>query len=198
MISKILMAVLSAVVALPAAAGDFSIDTSHSYVSFKVQHMVVSKTKGQFNDWSGKISLAEDMAKSSVEVTINVASIDTADEDRDEHLRSPDFFDVENSPTMTFKSKRIDKRGGKYVAYGDLTIKGVTKTVALVFTLNGPITDPWSNERIGIEVEPLTIDRQEYGLTWSKTMETGGLMVGNDVTIDIALEAVAAKAKDPA
>ena len=111
MIKKLALALVAAAVALPVTATDFSIDTAHSYVSFKVPHMVVSKTKGQFNDWSGTIRLAEDMAQSSVEVTINVASIDTANEDRDKHLRSSDFFDAEKQPTMTFVSKRVDKRG---------------------------------------------------------------------------------------
>jgi len=191
MFLKACAAVLSAAVAIPAMATEFAIDTAHSYVSFKVPHMVVSKTKGQFNDWSGTIKLADDVEKSSVEVTIQVASIDTANEDRDKHLRSADFFDVDKAPTITFKSRRVEKRGEKYVAYGDLTIKSTTKTVALNFKLNGPINDPWGNTRIGVEVEPLTIDRTEYGLTWSKAMETGGLVVGNDVTIELAVEAMA-------
>lgn len=194
MFKRITLTVLAAAIALPLAAGEFSIDTAHSSVGFKVAHMVVSKTRGSFQDFGGTIRLDHnDITNSSVEVTIETSSIYTANEDRDNHLKSPDFFDVEHNPTITFKSGKIKKNGSGYIAIGNLTIKGNTRLVELPFEVNGPITDPWGNQRIGIEIEPITIDRQEFGLIWSKTIEAGGLMVGDEVTIELEVEAVQAK-----
>lgn len=195
---RVLITLIAVVLALPAAAADFDIDTAHSSVSFKVAHMVVSKTRGSFTDFTGTIHIEDDVAKSSVEVTIDVNSIDTANEDRDKHLRGADFFDAENFPTMTFKSVEIKKLGSRYFAHGDLTIKGTTRRVALPFTITGRITDPWGNERIGIDIEPFTINRQDYGISFSKVLEAGGLIVGNEITIDIDVEAVKAKAETKA
>ena len=191
---RFLIALFVAALAAPAAAADYKIDTAHSSVAFKVSHMVVSKTRGAFTDFNGVISLDEnDVTKSSVEVTIAVASIDTANEDRDEHLRAADFFDAEKYPAITFKSNGVEKIGGGYIAHGELTMKGVTKKVSIPFEMSGPITDPWGNERIGISTESITIDRQDYGISFSRTMEAGGLVVGNDVIIEIEVEAVKAK-----
>jgi polyisoprenoid-binding protein YceI len=191
---KLSLIVLATLVALPVAATEFAIDMTHSSVGFKVAHMVVAKTRGSFQDFSGTIRLDEnDLTKSSVEVTIETASIYTANEDRDNHLRSADFFDAENNPTITFTSGKIEKDGTGYIATGNLTIKGNTRLVELPFQLNGPITDPWGNRRIGVEIEPITIDRREFGLTWSKTIETGGLVVGDEVTIELEVEAVELK-----
>lgn len=188
--------VLAAVFALPAFAAELAIDSAHSSVSFKVTHLVVSTVRGSFQAIEGTINLDEkDMTKSSVEVTIAANSVNTGNEKRDEHLRSADFFDTEKFDAITFKSKSIEKNGSGYVATGDLTIKGNTREMRLPFEMNGPITDPWGNTRIGVHIIPVTIDRQDFGLTWSKTLEAGGLMVGNDVTIEIDLEAVEAKSE---
>jgi polyisoprenoid-binding protein YceI len=194
MFRKLSLTALAVLVAQPVSATEFTIDVAHSSVGFKVAHMVVSKTRGSFQDFAGTIRLDEnDLSNSSVEVTIDAASIYTANEERDDHLRSPDFFDAENSPTIRFKSGRIEKNGKGFIATGNLTIKGSTRLVELPFQLNGPITDPWGNQRIGVEIEPITIDRREFGLTWSKTIEAGGLMVGDEVTIELEVEAVELK-----
>lgn len=123
-------------------------------------------------------------------MTIDVASIDTANDKRDEHLRSADFFDAQKHPQITFNSSSVRDVPGGFVATGDLTIKDITRRIDLPFAVNGPITDPWGNTRIGVEIEPITIDRREFGLTWSQTLETGGLLVGNEVDVEIEVEAV--------
>ncbi|OPY91412.1 MAG: hypothetical protein A4E73_02035 [Syntrophaceae bacterium PtaU1.Bin231] len=176
------------------AAETFVIDASHSVVGFSVRHMMVANTKGTFSDVKGTvIADPNDLAKSSVEVTIAVASIDTNNADRDNHLRSPDFFDVGKFPTMTFKSTKIEKRGDGYVATGILTIKAVSKEIALPFSVSGPVTDPWGNVRYGLEFEKIKINRKDFGLSWSKVMETGGLVVGDEVTIELGAELVKQK-----
>lgn len=191
MLSRMTLTILAAFAALPAAANDFIIDTAHSSVNFKVDHMVISKVRGSFQEFEGAIHLdQEDISNSKVDVAINVDSIDTTNTKRDDHLRSADFFDVTNHPRITFISTSVEKTADGYLAAGDLTIKGTTRRVELPFAINGPIIDPWGNERIGIEIEPITIDRQQYGLTWSQVLETGGLMVGNDVEIELEVEAV--------
>jgi polyisoprenoid-binding protein YceI len=156
--------------------------------------MVVSTVRGSFGEFGGTIYLdGEDLTKSSVEVTIDAASIDTANEQRDNHLRSADFFDVENHPEIAFKSGSIKKDGDRYIAVGNLTIRGNTRLVELPFTVKGPIDDPWGNRRIGVKIDPITIDRKEFGLMWSKALETGGLVVGDEVTIELAVAAVSPK-----
>lgn len=178
------------------AAETYVIDPTHSNVGFKVTHLMVSKVRGHFDTFEGTIQLdPSDVTKSSVEVSIDVASINTGNEDRDKHLRSPDFFDAETYPRITFKSTSVEKSGdSSYIATGNLTIRDTTRTVALPFEMSGPITDPWGNTRIGIEIEPVTIDRQDYGVSWSKAMDAGGVVVSDDVTMDLAAEAVKKKA----
>lgn len=176
------------------AAETFVIDASHSVVGFSVRHMMVANTKGTFSDVKGTVVADPgDLAKSGVEVTIAVASINTNNTDRDNHLRSPDFFDVAKFPTITFKSTKIEKRGDGYVATGILTIKGTSKEIALPFTVSGPITDPWGNVRYGLEFDKVRINRKDFGLTWNKVMETGGLVVGDEVTIELGVELVKQK-----
>jgi polyisoprenoid-binding protein YceI len=189
---------LTAALALPAAAAEFTIDIAHSSVNFKVAHMVISKVRGSFQTFEGTINLdQEDIAKSSVHVTIEVASIDTANEKRDEHLRSADFFDAANHPQITFKSTSVRKSAEGYVATGDLSIRGTTHRVELPFTIKGPITDPWGSRRVGFEIDPIMIDRREFGLSWSQALETGGLIVGDEVDIELEVEAIeVAKADD--
>lgn len=175
------------------AADTYTIDRSHSSVQFIVRHLVVTKVKGEFNEYTGTILYDDkDITKSSVEVTIKATSIDTKDAKRDDHLRSPDFFDVAKFPEVTFKSKRIEKAGDGYAAVGDLTMHGVTKEIRIPFTIAGVITDPWGNTRLGLSAET-AINRQDYGVSWSKKLDNGGLVAGDDVTIELEIEAVKAK-----
>ena len=173
------------------AASTWNIDPTHSAIHFAVRHMVVSKTRGRFARWSGK--LVFDPARpsaSSVEVTIDPASIDTADAQRDAHLRSPDFFDVEKFPTASFKSTRIEDAGrDRYRVTGDLTLHGVTRPVVLDATYEGTGKDPWGGERAGFSAS-VTVDRKDFGLEWNKALETGGLLVGEKVELTLEVEAV--------
>ncbi len=176
-------------IAISASGADkFALDQVHSTLGFSVRHLVISKTRGSFHDAVATVMYDDkDITKSSVDVTIKIASIDTDNEDRDNHLKGPEFFDVEKFPDMTFKSKRIEKVKDGYVAIGDFTIRDVTKEIKLPFQIVGIVEDPWGNTKMGVEAS-ITIDRQDYGLTWSKTIETGGLVVGNDVDIELSLE----------
>jgi polyisoprenoid-binding protein YceI len=175
----------------PAAAADlYELDPVHSSVAFGVRHMVITTVKGKFNKFSGRMLYdPENLAQSSVEVKIEAASIDTDNEKRDGHLRSPDFLEVEKHPEIAFNSTRIEKSGDGFVAHGQLTIRGVTKDVAIPFTLAGPVKDAWGGLRIGAEGQ-LTIDRRDWGLTWNQALEAGGVLVGNDVRIELNVQAV--------
>lgn len=174
------------------SAEKYNIDTSHSEVEFSVKHMVISTVKGNFNDFSGTIMYDEENpANSSVDVTIQAASIDTDNTDRDNHLRNEDFFYVEEYPEITFKSTNVQKTDDGYIMTGDLTMRGVTKQVDIPFTITGKVVDPWGNIRIGAEGS-LSVDRQEYGISWSKTMDAGGLVVSDKVGIELHIEAIAA------
>ncbi len=175
------------------AADTFTIDPVHSSVGFSVKHMVVSNVKGQFNDFAGTITYDEkDIAKWSVQVTIKAASIDTRDDKRNTHLKSPDFLDVEKYPEITFKSTKIEKSGDGYVATGNLTMHGVTKEIKIPFTLAGVITDPMGNVRLGVSALT-SLNRQDYGVSWSKKLDNGGLIAGDEVAIDLEVEAVKPK-----
>ena len=172
------------------AADTFVIDSSHSSVGFSVKHMMISNVKGTFDNFEGTIMYDPDNpAGSSVEFSLEVASIDTRNEKRDDHLRSDEFFDAANHKHITFKSSKVSKKGDKWIAAGDLTIRGVTKPVEIAFTVNGPIQNPWGQTVMGFDITPLVIDRTEYGLNWSKTLEAGGVVVGDDVTLDLQIEA---------
>jgi polyisoprenoid-binding protein YceI len=152
--------------------------------------MVISKVHGRFAKWSGTIELDEqDLTRSSVDVRIDAASLDTQVADRDAHLRSPDFLDVAKYPELTFRSKRIDRAGEGYRVVGDLTLHGVTKEVALEADFAGTGKDPWGNERAGFAAKA-SLDRREFGLVWNAALETGGVLVGEKVEITIELEAV--------
>jgi polyisoprenoid-binding protein YceI len=173
------------------AADEYKIDKSHSKVGFSVRHMMLSTVDGRFTDFDGVIRYDEaDPLKSSVDVTIKSASINTDSEGRDEHLRSADFFEAEKYPTITFKSKRIEKRGEGYVAIGDFTMKGVTKEMALPFTIVGKIKDQRGNSRIGVEADT-KINRHDYGVAYNRLMEGGGAVVSGDVNIQLRIEATA-------
>ncbi len=193
MTKKNLLIILFAVLfTLPAAyAADlYTIDPVHSGIGFKVKHMVISTVPGKFNTFEGQIMFdPNDITKSSVEFTIQTASIDTDNENRDNHLQSADFFDVEKYPTITFKSTKVEQAGDGYMLHGNFTMRGVTKEISFPFTYNGQITDGQGNIRAGFDAE-LKINRMDYGVSWDKTLDTGGLIVGNEVKIEVHIEAI--------
>ncbi len=172
----------------------WNVDLTHSSVGFSVRHMVISKVRGRFAKWSGAVALDEnDLTKSSVDVHIETASIDTGVADRDGHLKSADFLDVEKFPEITFKSKRVEKLSDTHLRVtGDLAVHGVTKEVPLEVELGGVGKDPWGNTRAGFTAKT-HIDRKEFGLSWNQVLEAGGLLVGERIDIDIEVEAVKAK-----
>ena len=171
-------------------AGTYGLDASHSEVGFAVRHLMVSKVRGRFSDFAGTIGIGEDPLDSSVAVTIQMASVDTRDEQRDGHLRSGDFFDVEAWPTMTYQSRSVGQAGkARYIVEGDLTIKGVTRPVPLELTFEGGGTDPWGGVRLGFSARA-EIDREAFGLSWNQALETGGVVVGKKVSIEIDAQAV--------
>jgi len=181
------------------AASTWNIDPSHSAIAFTVRHMVVSKTRGRFTKWSGQLRFdPEDPAASSVEVNIEPGSIDTADAQRDAHLRSPDFFDVEKFPGASFRSTKVEDRGGdRYRVTGDLTLRGVTRPVVLDVTYEGSGKDPWGGERAGFSAST-SLERKQFGLEWNKALETGGLLVGEKVDLTLEIEAIKQPAQQAA
>ena len=166
----------------------------HTSIGFSVQHMVVSHVQGRFDKFAGSIVAdSKDLSKSAVDFTIQAASVDTNVPARDAHLRGADFFDAAKYPTITFKSASIEKKDdGSYVAHGPFTMHGVTKTVDLPFTVIGPIKDAFGMIRLGMQSK-LRVNRQDYGVKWNQNLDSGGVVVGNDVDIEINLEATAAK-----
>lgn len=167
------------------------IEPTHSLVEFSVRHMMITNVKGRFSEVEGAlVGDVNDMANASIDVTIDVASVDTRVKDRDDHLRSADFFDVEKFPKMTFKSTEITPVGDdEYKIKGDLTIKDVTLPIELDATFEGAGKDPWGNERVGFSAKG-KLNRKDYGLTWNAALETGGVLVGEDVKISIEVELV--------
>lgn len=184
-----------AFVAIP--AGDYKIDGAHSVIGFSIRHLELALVRGRFKDFSGTINYNDaDVTKSSVEFTAKIESIDTGVSRRDEHLRSADFFDAAQHPDLTFKSTRVERKGDKaYILHGDFTMKGVTKQIAIPFTLVGALKDNRGGFRIGVAAET-KIDRRDYGITWGRILPNGALDVGHEVMIDLQLEAV--KAAPPA
>jgi polyisoprenoid-binding protein YceI len=174
-----------------AAVTTWAIDPAHANVEFAVKHLMIATVKGRFSDVSGTVRLdEEDPGNSAVDVTINVASIDTRQPDRDAHLRSADFFDVEHFPVMTFKSTRVRRQAeGELRIDGDLTIRDVRNPVTLRVTEEGRGSDPWGGERSGFSATA-KINRRDFGLTWNQVLETGGIAVGDEVKISIDLELV--------
>jgi len=172
---------------------NWSFDPSHSSIGFAVRHLMISKVRGQFGKWSGTFDYdAEDPTRSKLSVRIDAASIDTRDEKRDAHLRSPDFFDVEKFPELTFTSTRVERDGGDdFVVTGDLTIHGVTRSVQLKVEGLGRTRDPWGGERVGFSAST-SVNRKDFGLHWNVALETGGVVVGEKVEIGIEIEAVRA------
>ncbi|HUP21218.1 MAG TPA: YceI family protein [Gemmatimonadota bacterium] len=172
----------------------WKIDPAHSTIGFSARHMMITRVRGRFTDVEGVIRMdADDPASSSVEVDIDAASIDTDVEDRDAHLRSEDFLDVEKHPRITFRSSRVagatDEPGSEFRVVGDLTIAGTTREVTLDATFEGEGRDPWGGTRTAFSATT-EIDRRDFGLTWNQALETGGILVGHDVTIDLQVQAV--------
>src|SRR5688572_23097254 len=166
-------------------------DTVHSAIGFSVRHLVFAKVRGRFKTWTGSLELNdENLANSSVQVSIDADSIDTGTPDRDAHLRSPDFFDVANHPKLSFRSNRVEALGGdRYRVYGDLTIRDVTREVVLESEFSGRAKDPWGNDRVAFTAKT-SVDRRDFGLKWNQALETGGVVVGERVDIELEIQAV--------
>ncbi|WP_413586518.1 YceI family protein [Bdellovibrio sp. HCB274] len=188
---------LSTLLAAPAWAEKFTIDPAHTTVIFKVQHMMISKVKGTFDKFEGTFDFDEKSQKlDNVVVTIQANSINTNQVDRDKHLKSPDFLDAAKFPTIQFKSTKTEYENSKpEKVQGKLTVHGVTKDVTMDVDYNGAVTDPQGKRRVGFEIET-KLNRKDYGLVWNKAMETGGVLVGDTVDVEIQGEAIlAGKAK---
>ncbi|WP_075619302.1 YceI family protein [Paenisporosarcina indica] len=167
----------------------WNVDASHSSIGFSVKHMMVSKVRGSFSDFTAVVEADEtDLTGANIAFTIQVASINTGSEDRDNHLRSADFFDAETYPEIKFVANNISKKGDDYEIAGDLTIKDVTKPVVFEAEYGGKGTNPWGVEVVAFEAET-KINREEFGLTWNAALETGGVLVGKDIKISLDLEA---------
>jgi len=167
----------------------WTLDKAHSSFAFSVKHMVVATARGRFTDFAVDADINDDdLTKSQATVTVDIASVDTGEAGRDQHLRSADFFHHEEHPHMTFVSKQIESKGGnEYRLTGDLTIRGITKPVTLDGEVNGPVKDPWGNERLGIVGEG-KINRKDFGLNWNAVLEAGGMVVSDTVKLDIDVE----------
>ncbi len=189
MVRKLLIAALATfVLSHVAFAAEFKVDKAHTNVGFRVAHLVVAKTTGSFNEFDASFTYdPEDMGSFSLTATIQVASIDTNVEQRDNHLRSSDFFDVENHPTITFNSTSLTMGQDGIVVIGDLTIRGVTQQIELPITIVGPIQGPGGAVVVGIEGRT-TINRHDFGVAWNNTLDNGSLIVGEEVRIEIDAE----------
>lgn len=173
-------------------AHTLNFDNSHSRIGFSVKHMMFAKVRGSFQEWSGTFKYdPENPEASSVAVTIQAASIETGNGDRDNHLRSADFFDVEKFPTINFQSKKFTKSGSALSIEGTLTIRDASHDVVIAAEETGTGTDPWGNKRIGFAGKT-SINRKDYGLTWNQALEAGGILVGEDIEIDIEVQTIVA------
>jgi polyisoprenoid-binding protein YceI len=174
--------------------GVYQIDSSHTSVEFVARHLMISKVRGRFDDVSGTVTIAEVPEDSHVEVTIDANSLSTKDAQRDAHLRSPDFFDVEKYPTLSFYSTKVELGGdGRFRLHGELTIAGTTKPVVLDGEFEGAGATPWGTTAIGFTAAT-EVDREDWGLNWNQALETGGVLVGKRVRIELSVEAVPAAA----
>lgn len=172
------------------ARSKWVLDPSHTLVEFSVKHMMIATVKGRFSGVEGVVYAdLPDFTTAEVEATIDASTVDTREGQRDAHLRSADFFDVEQFPKLTFKSKRIERNGEDYRMIGDLTIRDVTREIALDVTFEGTNKDPWGNERAGFSATG-KVDRKDFGLKWNTMLETGGVLVGDQVKINIEAELV--------
>ena len=181
------------VVPVQAEMARYDVDMDHSTLGFSVAHMVVSKTTGRFMEATGFVEMdAEAKEFKTIEATIKTSSVNTNHQKRDTHLRGADFFDVEKYPAMTYRMKSHQKTGDTYTAVGDLTLHGVTKEITLVGSFNGATKDPWGNVRAGFSASGKII-RKDFGMNWSKTLDSGGLVVGDEVTLQLDIECIKAK-----
>ncbi len=171
--------------------GVWNVDPVHSSVGFVARHLMVTKVRGRFSDFTGTVTIADDPLNSKVEASVVIASIDTRDETRDGHLKSGDFFDAETYPTMTLVSTGIEQDGSDYVLHTDLTIRGITKPVDFELEFEGVSGDPWGGTRAGFSAEA-EINRKDWGLEWNVVLETGGVMLGEKVKIQLDVQAVKA------
>jgi polyisoprenoid-binding protein YceI len=172
------------------AADKYELDPVHTRIGFTARHLMINNVSGRFIEFTGNILYDEqDITKSTVNVKIQAASVNTENKMRDDDLRSANFFDVAKYPEISFQSSRLEKQGDGYLCVGTLAMHGVSKEITIPFKVLGKIKDPWGNTRIGLEAE-FRIDRQDWGLTYSKTLDSGGLVVGNDIRIDLNVEAV--------
>jgi len=171
--------------------GTWNLDLTHTSITFEVRHMMISKVRGSFAAASGVVEITDEPAESSVEVAIDVTSVESGSEDRDNHLRSPDFFDVENHPEMTFRSTGVELTDDGYHLNGDLTVKDVTHPVVLDLEFTGGLIDPFGNQRVAFSAST-EVDRADWGLIWNMALETGGVMVGKKIKLFIDTEAVRA------
>ncbi len=171
-------------------SGDYTIDTAHSRLGFVARHAMVTKVRGSFADWQGTAHIdVANPADSSVKLTINAASVATGSPDRDGHLQSADFFDVENFPEWTFVSTEVSRDGAEWTVAGDLTIKGVTRPVTLEFEEGGSAKDPFGNLRVGFEGDTV-VNRKDWGLTWNAALETGGILVSEKIKLEFDVSAI--------
>lgn len=172
-------------------AGTWVVDPSHSSVNFSVKHLMISKVKGNFSSFTGQLETTENPLDAQITATVDVDSIDTKDAGRDAHLKGEDFFDTAKYPKMIFTSTSIEETSNPQVfkVHGDLTIKGVTKPVVATAEFGGTMVDPYGNTKGAAEVK-FVIDRTDFGLTWNAALETGGVLVGNDITVSLDLQAV--------
>jgi polyisoprenoid-binding protein YceI len=173
------------------ALDTYNIDTNHSAVGFSISHLVINNVHGKFNQFSGTVILDNNAIKET-KGTIEVKSIDTGIAKRDAHLRTPDFFDAEKYPTITFTSKKVEKQGGENLVIGDFAMHGVVKEISLPIKLSGPITDPWGGTRIGLHAKT-KLSRKEFGISYNQKSKTGAMVVGDEIEIEINAEAVKAK-----
>jgi len=180
---------MSVLATLP--AGTFNIDPSHSRVGFSARHAMVTKVRGSFNDYTGAAVVADGVA--SINIDITVASVDTRNADRDGHLQSADFFDVANFPKITFASTSVKESGSEKLSVeGNLTIKDVTKPITIEFEYSGTATDPFGNARFGFE-GAAEINRKDFGLTWNAALETGGILVSENIKLEFEISTISAK-----
>lgn len=170
----------------------WTIDPTHSEVGFKVKHMMFTNVKGLFNDYSVEIDFNDDLKEANLQFEAKINSIFTNNTDRDNHLKSADFFDAEQYPTLNFKSTKIEGNGSEYEITGDLTIKGITKPVTLNAEFSGLMTDPWGNTKVGLNLDG-KINRKDFGLTYNAALETGGVLVGEDVKLNAEIQLVEQK-----
>lgn len=171
-------------------SGNYTIDASHSELGFSARHAMVTKVRGSFTDFTATASTEENLNNAQIDVKIDVASIDTRNKQRDEHLRSADFFDVENYPHITFTSTEVKAKDDTALTVtGDLTIKDVTKPISIDFDFTGEAIDPWGQSRVGFEGQA-TVNRKDFGLTWNAALETGGVLVSDKITLAFDISAI--------